>query len=126
MEFGENSSSSVWKNPSDFSGEGKSGSIPYLVFKSDSPEGVTPLLCCCMWKLYTEVLEISRIRYSVCRRTHVCACVHIRCVHRSGTLTRRSLYFRYTTGRGRRGSCSPRSCAVCNSVHIPAPTANLC
>lgn len=69
MGFGENLS--VWKNPSDFSGEGKSGINPYLVFKSDFPEGATLLLCCYMWKLYTEVPEISRIRHRVC----VCVCV---------------------------------------------------
>lgn len=123
MEFGENKC--VWRHPSDFSGEGKAGATPRLVFKSDSPEGVTPLLCCCVWKLYTEVPEISRIRYSVCVPTCVCASMHIPCVHRSRTLTRRSLYFGYTIGRGRKGSCSPRSSAVCNSVHIPAPATNL-
>lgn len=73
IKSGESSSSSVRKNPSDFSGEGRSGNIPYLVFRSDSTEGVASLPCYRMWNLYVEVPETSKARHSVC--SHVCACV---------------------------------------------------
>lgn len=80
MEFGENKC--VWRHPSDFTGEGKAGGTPHLVFKSDSPAGVTPLLCCCVWKLYTVVPEISRIKYSVCVPTCVCVRAHSLCAQK--------------------------------------------
>lgn len=89
-------------------------------FKSDSPEDLTPLLCWGVCKLYREVPEISRRRY-LC----VCSCMFLVCTAAACLLPKRSLNFRYNTGRGRRKNRSPRGSAVYNSIYIPAPTDNL-